>query len=129
RTPPSGPAGPGPSPIFSAESGSSGAACVAYTANICLDLLSPKAAPHGTIPSDAILSPGSRKQNRRFTGLPGKLPVSRLVTTIVPPCCSHAKGSLVYWYLIDASAFHCLIAARPLWVCPSSSTTPFPVTH
>src|SRR5438552_16631245 len=39
RTHPSGTSGSGRSPIFSAESGSSGAACVAYTANICLALL------------------------------------------------------------------------------------------
>ena len=60
------------------------------------------------ISSDAILSPSSSKKNRRFTGLPGKLPVSRLVTTIFPSFCSHANGSLVYWYLAEASAFHLL---------------------
>ena len=66
------------------------------------------------ISNDAILSPSSSKKNRRLTGLPGKFPVSRLVTTILPSFCSHAKGSLVYWYLAEASAFHFLIAARPL---------------
>jgi hypothetical protein len=51
---------------------------------------------------------------RRSTGLPGKLPVSRLVMTVFPSCCSDAKGSLVYVYL--PSAFHFLMAAKPLGV-------------
>ena len=50
---------------------------------------------HGMISNDAILSPLSSKKNRRFTGLPGKLPVSRLETTVRPSFRSHAKGSLV----------------------------------
>ena len=55
------------------------------------------------ISNDAILSPSSSKKNRRSTGLPGKLPVSRHVTTNLPSFCSHASGSLVYWYLAEAS--------------------------
>src|SRR5262249_43508370 len=77
-------------------------------------LLSPNYRPQGMISSDAILSPSTPKKNRRFTGLPGKLPVSRLVTTTLPASCSQAKGSLVYSYLVETSAFHCLIAPRPL---------------
>src|SRR5262249_43443649 len=69
--------------------------------------------PPGMISSDAILSPSSPKKNRRFTGLPGKLPVSLLVTTNLPSFCSHANGSLVYWYLAEASTFHCLMATLP----------------
>jgi hypothetical protein len=36
---------------------------------------------YGMISNDLIFSPSSSKKNRRFTGLPGKLPVRRLVTT------------------------------------------------
>src|ERR1700694_3981665 len=84
---------------------------------------------HVLISNDAILSPSSPKKNRRFTGLPGKFPVSRLVTTVFPSFCSHAKGSLVYLYFVEASVFHFLIAAQPLYVCPSSFTTAFSVKH
>lgn len=51
---------------------------------------------HGIISNDEILSPSSSKRKRRFTGLPGKLPVSRLVTTVLPSFPSHVKSSLVY---------------------------------
>ena len=84
---------------------------------------------HGMISNDAILSPSSLKKNRRSTGLPGKFPTRWLVTTVFPSFSSHAKGSLVYSYFADASVFHSLIAARPLWVCPSSFTTAFSVKH
>src|SRR6202047_4675683 len=47
---------------------------------------------HGMISSDAILSPSSRKKNRRSTGLPGKLPVRRLVIRVFPSFCSEEKG-------------------------------------
>src|ERR1700741_331639 len=67
----------------------------------------------GMISGDRILSPSSSKKYRRSTGLPGKFPVSRLVTTVFPSFCSQAKGSLVYSYFLEVSAFHCLIAARP----------------
>src|SRR5439155_22814706 len=77
------------------------------------------------ISNDAILPPSSSKKNRRSTGLPGKFPTRWLVTTVFPSFSSHAKGSLVYSYFADASVFHSLIAARPLWVCPSSFTTAF----
>src|SRR6266700_3426410 len=77
---------------------------------------------HGVISRNAIFLRSSRKTNRKSTGLPGKLPVSRLVTTYRPSFCSTAKGSLVYEYLADASVFHALMAAGPQWVCPSSFT-------
>src|SRR5438128_7673325 len=51
---------------------------------------------HGMISRDAILSPSSSKKNRRSTGLPGKFPVSRQLTTVFPPLCSQAEGSQVY---------------------------------
>src|SRR5207302_1439553 len=85
--------------------------------------------PHGMISSDAILSPSSLKKNRRSTGLPGKFPTRWLVTAIIPSFPSHATGSLVYSYLVEVPVFHCLIAARPLYVCPSSITTAFSVKH
>ena len=51
---------------------------------------------HDVISSAAILSPSSSKRYRSSTGLPGKFPVRRLVTTMLPPCCSDAMGVLVY---------------------------------
>src|SRR5438874_11872591 len=84
---------------------------------------------HGMISNDAILSPSSLKKNRRSTGLPGKFPTRWLVTTVFPSFASHAIGSHVYSYLAEASVFHSLIAARPLWVWPSSFTTAFSVIH
>src|SRR5439155_21214566 len=84
---------------------------------------------HGMISNDAILSPSTLKKNRRSTGLPGKLPTRWLVTTVFPSFSSHAIGSLVYSYFAEASVFQSLIAARPLWVWPSSSTTAFSVKH
>src|SRR5258708_35796142 len=78
---------------------------------------------HGVISRNAIFPRSSRKTNRRSSGLPGKLPVSRLVTMYRPSFRSTAKGSLVYEYLPDASTFHTLLAAEPEWVCPSSLTT------
>src|SRR6185369_14915920 len=84
---------------------------------------------HVTTSSDAILSPSNLKKYRRSTGLPGKFPTRWLVTTVFPSFSSHAKGSLVYLYLAEASVFHALIEARPLWVCPSSFTTAFSVKH
>ncbi len=54
-----------------------------------------KVETHGMISSAAILPRSRRKQNRRSTGLPGKFPVNRLVTTVMPSFCSKAKGSLV----------------------------------
>src|SRR5216683_475809 len=60
---------------------------------------------HGMISSDAILSPSSRKKNRRLTGLPGKLPVRRLVIRVFPSFCSDAKGSLVYVYFAELRDF------------------------
>ena len=68
---------------------------------------------HGVISRNAIFPRSSRKTNRKLTGLPGKLPVSRLVTMYRASFCSTAKGSLVYEYLADASTFHALMAARP----------------
>ena len=50
---------------------------------------------HGTISRKAIFLRSSRKKNRRSIGLPGKFPVSRLVTTVMPSRCSAANGSLV----------------------------------
>src|SRR6266545_5160778 len=84
---------------------------------------------HGMISNEAILSPSSLKKNRRSTGLPGKFPTRWLVTTVFPSFSSHAKGSFVYSYVAEASVFHSLIAARPLWVCPSSFTTALSVKH
>src|SRR5437879_1034463 len=81
------------------------------------------------ISNDAILPPSSLKKKRRSTGLPGKFPTRWLVTTVFPSFSSHAKGSHVYSYFAEASVFHCLIAARPLWVWPSSFTTAFSVKH
>src|SRR5437773_2930117 len=81
------------------------------------------------ISNDAILSPSSLKKNRRSTGLPGKFPTRWQVTTVFPSFSSHFKGSHVYSYFAEASVFHSLIAARPLWVWPSSFTTAFPVKH
>src|SRR5882762_165663 len=46
-----------------------------------------------------------RKAYRRLTGLPGKSPVSRLVTMYCPSFCSTAKGTLVYEYLADDAVF------------------------
>src|SRR5260370_33654642 len=69
---------------------------------------------HGMISRNATLPRSKRKKNRRLIGLPGKFPVNRLVTTVIPPFCSKAKGSLVYVYLVEASAFHCLIESMPL---------------
>ena len=60
------------------------------------------------ISNDAILSPSSLKKNRRSTGLPGKFPTRWLVTTVFPSFSSHARASLVYSYLAEASVFHCL---------------------
>src|SRR4029077_11808795 len=60
---------------------------------------------------------------RKSTGLPGKLPVSLLVTTYPPSLCSTARGLLVYAYFADAPAFHLSIAARPACARPSSLTT------
>src|SRR2546422_10255875 len=77
-------------------------------------LLSRVTITHGMISNNAILSPSIRKKYRRSTGLPGKFPVSRLVTTVTPSFCSQATGSLVYWYFTEASCFHFLIASRPL---------------
>src|SRR5260370_24387548 len=71
-----------------------------------------EAVAHGMISSAATLSPSSSKKKRRSTGLPGKLPVRRLVMTVFPSFCSDAKGLLVYVYL--PSAFHFLMAAKPL---------------
>jgi hypothetical protein len=98
-------------PMFNAESRSweQRALRILQTSS---DLLSPAIAHHGMISSDAIQSPSSPNKNRRFTGLPGKLPVSRLVTTNFPSFCSNAKGSLVYSYFVEVSSFHFLIAAR-----------------
>ena len=42
---------------------------------------------HGVISRNAIFLRSSRKTNRKSTGLPGKLPVSRLVTTYRPSFC------------------------------------------
>jgi hypothetical protein len=39
-------------------------------------------------------------------GLPGKFPVSRLVTTVLSPFQLQASGSIVYWYFFLASVFH-----------------------
>ena len=39
---------------------------------------------HPRISSEAILLPSSPKTNRRLTGLPGKFPEMRLVTTVLP---------------------------------------------
>ena len=50
---------------------------------------------YGMISRNAIFPRSMRKKKRRSTGLPGKLPVNRLVTTVVPPRCSMANGSLV----------------------------------
>src|SRR6266481_5587450 len=80
---------------------------------------------HGVISRNAIFPRSSRKTNRKSTGLPGKLPVSRLVTMYRPSFCSTANGSPVYEYLADAAVFHALMAAGPECVCPSSSTTPW----
>src|SRR5438876_2935382 len=68
---------------------------------------------HGVISRNAIFRRSRRKTNRKLTGLPGKLPVSRLVTMHRPSFCSTAKGSMVYEYLADASTFHALMAAGP----------------
>ena len=88
-------------------------------------LKSPAAIHHGMISGEEILTASSVKKNRRSTGLPGKLPVSRLVTTVFPALVSQAKGSLVYSYFLDTSLFHFLIAARPLYVCPHPSRLHF----
>jgi len=45
---------------------------------------------HGVISRNAIFPRSSRKTNRKSTGLPGKLPVSRLVTMYRPSFCSTA---------------------------------------
>ena len=50
---------------------------------------------HGMISRNAIFPRSRRKKNRSSTGLPGKLPVNRLVTTVVPSRWSKANGSLV----------------------------------
>ena len=50
---------------------------------------------YGVISRNAIFPRSRRKKNRRSTGLPGKLPVNRLVTIVVPSRCSKANGSLV----------------------------------
>ena len=50
---------------------------------------------HGMTSRNAILSRSRRKKNRRFTGLPGKLPFNRLVTTVMPFFCSDSSGSVV----------------------------------
>src|SRR6202007_1668403 len=68
---------------------------------------------HGWISRHAILPRWRRKENRRLTGLPGKLPVSRLVTMYRPSFCSTATGSLVYEYLAEAPFFNPLMAAGP----------------
>src|SRR5438552_13794607 len=73
-----------------------------------------EAIAYGMISNDAILSPSSPKKYRRSTGLPGKFPTRWLVTTVFQSFSSHTKGSLVYSYFVEASVFHCLIAARPL---------------
>ena len=57
------------------------------------------------ISSDAIFARSRRKANRKSTGLPGKLPVSRVVTMYRPSLCSTANGTLVYKYLADAAVF------------------------
>src|SRR5688572_20516527 len=76
----------------------------------------PKNQAHGVISRDVMLPRSRRKKNRRSVGLPGKLPVNRQVTTIMPSCCSSANGSQAYVNLAEVAAFHCLIDDRPLWI-------------
>src|SRR5580692_7340859 len=73
----------------------------------------PEIKAHGVISRYAILPRSRRKTNRKSSGLPGKFPVIRLMTTYPPFCSTTAKGSLVYEYLVDASIFHALMAAEP----------------
>src|SRR5579862_6480700 len=49
----------------------------------------------GAISRDAILSPSSRNRKRRSTGLPGKVPVSRQVTTVLRSSDATSSGSIV----------------------------------
>src|SRR5207302_1440180 len=93
------------------------------------NLLAASFGRHVVIFNDAILSPSRSKTYRRSTGLPGKSPVSRLVTTVFPPCSSEAMGLLVYLYRVVADSFHRLIALRPVYVLFSSTTTPSSVKH
>src|SRR3954471_15745008 len=84
---------------------------------------------HERISSDAILSPSSVKTKSSSIGLPGKFPVSRLVTMILPSFSADVSGSIVCWYFLLVSASHCWIAAKPSIVWPSSRTTAFWVKH
>src|SRR5438034_8869368 len=48
---------------------------------------------------------------------------------VLSPFRADASGSIVYRYFFLASAFHCLIAARPLYVWPSSRTMASSAKH
>lgn len=53
------------------------------------------------------------KPNRSWIGLPGNVPLTRVVTVLRTPTVSTACGSEVMPYLATASAFQAAMAARP----------------
>ena len=70
-----------------------------------------------------ILSPLMVKLKSNETGLPGKLPVSVAVSTVLWSSSVRPVGSMVYRYFWKPLSLHSLIAANPRISCPSSCTT------
>src|SRR4029077_10488820 len=65
-------------------------------------------AAHDFISSAAILPPSSVNTKSSVTGLPGNLPVSLVLTTVLPPRADAAIGSSVCWYFFAVSNRHAL---------------------
>src|SRR5260221_1320199 len=79
-------------------------------------------AAHDLTSSRAILPPTRVNTKSSVTGLPGKFPMSFVLTTVLPPRADAATGSSVCWYFFAVSNRHALMALRPFNVSPSSCT-------
>src|SRR6266404_6999025 len=86
-------------------------------------------AAHDFISSAAILPPSSVNTKSSVTGLPGKFPVSFVLTTVLPSRADAATGSSVCWYFFAVSNRHALMALRPFNVWPSSCTVASDAKH
>src|SRR5713101_2464662 len=86
-------------------------------------------AAHDFISSAAILPPSRVNTKSSVTGLPGKIPVSFVLTTVLPPRADAATGSSVCWYFFAVSSRHALMALRPFNVWPSSCTVASDAKH